>query len=53
MSKTQQKTRKSDKLYPKEEAVVKRILSGKEKLYKFDNPEDALGFLRSISKKEN
>jgi hypothetical protein len=56
LSKTQQKIRKTkdnDSLTPQEEAVVKRILAGKEKIYHFNNAEEAIKFLhKSVAKKK-
>lgn len=44
LSKIVQKANKSE-LLPEEEAVVKRVLAGKEKLYKFDSADEAIAHL--------
>jgi hypothetical protein len=56
LSKTQQKIHKPKKhdenLTTEEEAVVQRVLSGKEKLFKFNNVEDAISFLHKKPSKK-
>jgi hypothetical protein len=42
----------SEKLYPEEEAVIKRVLAGKEKLYKFDNADQVIRHLNSLASKK-
>ncbi len=39
------------KLSPDEEAVAKRVLSGKEKIFKFDNAKDAIKSLEESRRK--
>jgi hypothetical protein len=51
LSKTHQKN-DSEKLYPEEEEVVKRVLSGKEKLYKFDNANEVIKHLNKLASKK-
>jgi hypothetical protein len=45
------KTQKIGKLSPSEDAVAKRILLGKEKIFKFDNAEDAIKSLHAAREK--
>jgi hypothetical protein len=45
------KMQKIGKLSPSENAVAKRVLLGKEKIYKFDNAEDAIKHLENARNK--
>lgn len=45
------KTQKIGKLTPSEDAVAKRVLLGKEKIFKFDNADDAIKSLENSRKK--
>lgn len=45
------KTQKIGKLSPSEDAVAKRVLLGKEKIFKFDNAEDAIRHLENARNK--
>ncbi len=51
MSKMHQKNY-SGQLHPEEEAVVKRVLSGKEELYKFDNADEVTKHLNKLASKK-
>jgi hypothetical protein len=45
------KTQKIGKLSPSEDAVAKRVLLGKEKIFKFDNAKDAIKSLEESRRK--